>query len=162
LTGTHPNLARSGPIRLARGGDRAAVVDCVTAAFGTFIPRIGKPPAPMLADYAALIARRQVHLLEDEGIVAGVIVLAAQADHLFVDVLAVRPRRQGQGLGRRLMAFAAGEARRRDLSEIRLYTHEAMSGALGLYRALGYQETARRLEDGYARVYLRKVLGAER
>ena len=36
-----------------------------------------------------------------------------------------------QGLGRRLMAFAAGEARRRGLCEIRLYTHEVMSGALG-------------------------------
>ena len=138
------------------------MVDCVTAAFGVFIPRIGKPPAPMLADYAALIARRQVHVVEDEGIVAAVIVLAPQADHLFVDVIAVRPRRQRQGLGRRLMAFAAGEARRRGLGEIRLYTHEVMSGALGLYRALGYQETARRLEDGYARVYLRKFLRAER
>jgi ribosomal protein S18 acetylase RimI-like enzyme len=116
----------------------------------------------MLADYAALIARRQVHVVEDEGVVAAVIVLVAEADHLFVDVVAVRPRRQRQGLGRRLMAFAAGEARRHDLSEIRLYTHEVMSGALGLYRALGYQETARRLEDCYARVYLRKFLRPER
>jgi ribosomal protein S18 acetylase RimI-like enzyme len=155
-------LEHSGRIRLARAGDRAAVVDCVTAAFGVFIPRIGKPPAPMLADYAALIARRQVHVVEDEGVVAAVIVLVAEADHLFVDVVAVRPRRQRQGLGRRLMAFAAGEARRHDLSEIRLYTHEVMSVALGLYRALGSQETARRLEDGYARVYLRKFLRPER
>jgi hypothetical protein len=37
-----------------------------------------------------------------------------------------------------------------------------MSGALGLYRALGYRETARRVEDGYVRVYLRNGLGAER
>jgi ribosomal protein S18 acetylase RimI-like enzyme len=162
LRGAQLDSLHSGQIRLARAGDRAAVVDCVTAAFGAFIPRIGKAPAPMLADYAALIARRQVHVVEDDGIVAAVIVLAAQADHLFVDVVAVRPRRQRQGLGRRLMAFAAGEARRRGLSEIRLYTHEAMSGALGLYRALGYQETARRLEDGYARVYLRKLLRPER
>jgi hypothetical protein len=72
------------------------VVDCVTAAFGEFVAQIGKPPAPMLADYGALIARRQVHLLEDEDGIAGVIVLAAQADHLFVDVVAVRPRRQRQ------------------------------------------------------------------
>ena len=134
------------------------MVDCVTAAFGAFTARIGKPPAPLLADYAALIARRQVHLIEEAGSVAAVIVLAGQADHLFVDVVAVRPRRQRQGFGRRLMAFAADEARRRDLREIQLYTHEVMSGALALYRALGYQETARRLEDGYARVYLRKVL----
>ena len=161
MKGGELSSGQSGPIRPARAGDHAAVVDCVTAAFGPFIPQIGKPPAPMLADYAALIARRQVHVVEEGGSVAAVLVLAAAADHLFVDVVAVRPRRQRRGLGRRLMAFAADEARRRGLGEIRLYTHEAMSGARGLYLALGYQETARRLEDGYARVYLRKLLGAE-
>ena len=54
--------------------------------------------------------------------------------------------------------FAAEEARRRGLGELGLYTHVVMTGALGLYRALGYEETARRVEDGYARVYLRQVL----
>ena len=156
------SAGQSGPIRPARAGDHAAVVDCVSAAFGPFIAQIGKPPAPMLADYAAPIARRQVHVVEEGGSVAAVLVLAAAADHLFVDVVAVRPRRQRRGLGRRLMAFAADEARRRGLCEIRLYTHEVMSGARGLYRALGYQETARRLEDGYARVYLRAFLPGDR
>ena len=135
------------------------MVDCVAAAFEGFVPQIGKPPAPMLADYGALIARGQVHLVEGDGAVSGVLVLEARPDHLFVDVLAVRPERQRTGLGRRLIGFAAAEARRRGLLEIRLYTHEVMAGALALYRALGYQETARRVEDGYARVYLRGLLG---
>ena len=135
------------------------MVDCVAAAFEGFVPQIGKPPDPMLADYGALIARGQVHLVEGDGAVSGVLVLEARPDHRFVDVLAVRPERQRTGLGRRLMRFAAAEARRRGLLEIRLYTHEVMAGALALYRALGYQETARRVEDGYARVYLRGLLG---
>ena len=134
------------------------MVDCVAAAFEGFVPQIGKPPAPMLADYAALIARGQVHVVEDEGVISAAIVLEARPDHLFVDVLAVRPERQRIGLGRRLMALAAAEAGRRGRREIRLYTHEVMVGALALYRGLGYQETGRRLEDGYARVYLRGVL----
>ena len=134
------------------------MVDCVAAAFEGFVPQIGKPPAPMLADYGALIARGQVHLVEGDGAVSGVLVLEARPDHLFVDVLAVRPERQRTGLGRRLRAFAAAEAGRRGRREIRLYTHEVMVGALARYRALGYQETGRRLEDGYARVYLRGVL----
>jgi predicted ATPase/GNAT superfamily N-acetyltransferase len=150
--------ALGGRIRLARPRDQAAVVDCVNAAFGAFTLRIGRPPAPMLADYAALIERRRVHLIADGGVVSAVLVLEAETDHLFVDVLAVRPDQQRRGLARRLMAFAADEARRRGLSELRLHTHEVMTGALGLYRALGYQETGRRVEDGYARVYLRKVL----
>ncbi len=149
-------------IRRAEPSDRSAVVACVDAALRGFIPEIGKPPAPMLADYGALIARGQVHVLEADGELAGVLVLEARQDHLFVDVVAVRPERQRQGLGRRLMAFAAAEARRLRLAEVQLYTHEVMTGALALYPALGYHETARRLEDGYARVYFRKAVAAER
>ena len=37
-----------------------------------------------------------------------------------------------------------------------------MSGALALYPALGYHETARRVEDGYARVYFCKRVPPER
>ena len=73
--------------------------------------------------------------------------------------MAVHPAAQRQGIGRRLMALAEQEARRRGLAEVRLYTHEVMHGALALYRALGYEETERRLEDGYARVYLRSHPG---
>jgi ribosomal protein S18 acetylase RimI-like enzyme len=77
-------------------------------------------------------------------------------------VIAVRPEAQRRGLGRRLMAHAAQEARRRGRGEIRLYTHEVMHGALALYRTLNYEETERRLEEGYARVYLRSLLADER
>jgi ribosomal protein S18 acetylase RimI-like enzyme len=149
-------------IRRAGAPDRAAVVACVDVAFRGFIPKIGKPPAPMLADYGALIAKGQVHVLEADGELAGVLVTEAKADHLFVDVVAVRPERRRQGLGRSLMAFAAAEARRLGLAEVRLYTHEVMVEALALYPALGYHEIGRRVEDGYARVYFGKRLPAER
>jgi ribosomal protein S18 acetylase RimI-like enzyme len=149
-------------VRRAQAADRTAVEACVDAAFRDFIAEIGKPPAPMLADYGALIGRGQVHVLEADGELLGLLVSEAKPDHLFVDVVAVRPERQRQGLGRRLMAFAAGEARRLGLAEVRLYTHEVMTGALALYPALGYHEIARRVEDGYARVYFGKRVAAER
>ena len=145
-------------IRPALAADRSAVAACVVAAFEGFSARMGKPPAPMLADYRALIANGQVHVLESDGALVGVIVLDARPDHLFVDVVAVDPDRQRLGHGRRLMAFAATHASRRGLPEIRLYTHEVMAAALALYLALGYRETARRVEDGYARIYLRQPL----
>ncbi len=88
----------------------------------------------------------------------GVLVSEPRPDHLFVDVVAVRPELQRQGIGRRLMGFAEGEAARRGLGEVRLYTHEVMSGARALYPALGYRETARRVEDGYARIYFARRL----
>lgn len=157
-----PQPQPSGRIRLAEPGDHAAVADCVNAAFGGFTLQIGKPPAPMLADYGGLIAAGRVHLFEAGGLVLGALVSEPRPDHLFVDVIAVRPEAQRRGLGRRLMAHAAQEARRRDRGEIRLYTHEVMHGALALYRTLNYEETERRLEDGYARVYLRSLLADER
>ena len=116
----------------------------------------------MLADYRALIAAGRVHLLASADAVLGVLVSEPRPDHLFVDVVAVQPAAQRQGIGRRLMGFAEQEARRRGLAEVRLYTHEVMHGALALYRALDYEETGRRLEDGYARVYLRAFLPGDR
>lgn len=43
-------------IRAAVTNDGTAVTACVIAAFAPYIERIGKPPAPMLADYPSLIA----------------------------------------------------------------------------------------------------------
>jgi ribosomal protein S18 acetylase RimI-like enzyme len=154
--------AEPGGIRLADPRDGAAVAACVKAAFEGFTAQIGKPPAPMLADYQELIAAGRVHLLEVEGALLGALVIEAGTDHLFVDTVAVHPTAQRQGIGRRLMALAEQEARRRGLAEVRLYTHEVMHGALALYRALGYEETGRRLEHGYARVYLRLILAGAR
>jgi ribosomal protein S18 acetylase RimI-like enzyme len=145
-------------IRLAGAPDLRAVITCVDAAFEPCVPLIGKPPAPMQSDFETLIARGSVHLLEHEGALLGLIVLEPCPDHLFVETLAVPPDRQRQGIGRRLMAFAATEAARHHLPEIRLYTHERMAASLAFYQALGFEECQRRVEDGFARVYLTRRL----
>ena len=147
----------AGAIRVAGSADLAQVAACVDAAFGPYAVRIGRPPAPMLVDHAAQIAHSRVFLLEEQGI-AGVVVLEAREDCLFVETLAVDPGRRRAGLGRRLMAFAESEAVRQALPEVRLYTHEAMVESQAFYQALGYRERECRLEDGYARIYLAKRL----
>jgi ribosomal protein S18 acetylase RimI-like enzyme len=147
-----------GAIRAARHDDLTGVQACVGAAFGPYVAAIGKPPAPMVADYGALIGQGRVHLAEADQAVAGLIVLESKPDHLFVDVLAVRPELQRHGIGRALMAFAESTARQRALAEVSLYTHVLMTPALTFYERLGYRETARLVEDGYARVYLGKSL----
>ncbi len=81
-------------------------------------------------------------------------------DYLLLDNIAVAPEHQGQGLGRRLLAFAETEARRRGYREIRLYTHRTMVENQRLYAAIGYEETGRGSEAGYDRVFMRKRLGA--
>ena len=57
-----------------------------------------------------------------------------------------------------LIAFAERIARDRGLGAIRLYTNEAMTENIALYRRLGFVETGRREEAGFRRVYMAKAL----
>lgn len=147
-------------IRLAKPADHQAVSDIVTEAYSVYIERIGKPPGPMLDDYAALIAGGTVSVLEGrDGTIDAILVLLPQADYLLLDNIAVRRDRQGQGLGRKLIAFAEAEARRLGHRKIRLYTHQLMTENIALYTRLGFVETGRGNDCGYDRVFMTKRLG---
>jgi len=156
------------PIRMAATGDIDGVQACAQAAYALYVPRIGKKPAPMVADFAAQIDAGQVYVIEASGAasgeVAGFIVLYPRGDpwgdHLHVENVAVDPDRQGQGLGGALLAFAEDEARRRGLAAIELYTNVKMTENLALYPRLGYRETGRREEAGFSRVFYRKDVTA--
>jgi GNAT superfamily N-acetyltransferase len=147
-------------IRRAEPQDRKAVEDIVHAAYAMYIERIGKPPGPMLDDYAALIAQGAVNVFEHtDGMITAILVVLPKADHLLLDNIAVRPDRQGRGLGRRLIEFSESEARRLGYSELRLYTHQKMTENIGLYLRFGFEETGRGHEAGYDRVFMMKRLG---
>ena len=145
-------------IRPATAADVPVITQIVVDAYRPYIPRMGKPPGPMLDDYAARVSDGVVWVIEEEFTVSGIIVLLPKADHLLLDNVAVAPARQGFGLGRRLLAFAEAEAVRRGYREIRLYTHQTMVENQRLYAALGYEETGRGTEAGYDRVFMRKRL----
>ena len=147
------------PIRQAQATDQRAVVACVRAAYSKYLVRMGKEPAPLHADYEALIAQGVVYVLADdkEG-VRGALVMIPQKRSMFVENVAVDPRFQGQGLGQMLMAFVEQQARKEQLNEIRLYTNELMTENLRFYHKLGFEEESRRVQDGYHRVFLRKGL----
>ena len=146
-------------LRAARADDVDDIRACVRAAYRKYVPRMGKEPGPVLADFEALVAAAgQVTVLEAAGRVLGLIVMFPEADHLFVDNVAVWPSEQGRGYGRRLLRYAESEANRRGFDEIQLYTEERMSENLSLYPAIGYEEIERREESGYRRVYFRKKL----
>jgi ribosomal protein S18 acetylase RimI-like enzyme len=146
-------------MRAATMDDLPQIQDLVARAYGHYIARMGRPPGPMLDNYAARIELGQAFVAEEEGAVAGLLVLIDEADHLLLDNVAVHPDAQGRGLGRKLMAFADAEALRRVSGELRLYTHESMTENIALYSRLGWEETGRALQAGYERVFMRKPVG---
>jgi ribosomal protein S18 acetylase RimI-like enzyme len=145
-------------IRPARADEVGWVAATIAAAFGHYIARIGRSPAPMTADHAALIAAGEVHVLEEAGERLGLIVQRAAADHLYIDILAVLPEAQHRGIGRQLLAFAETEARRLGLPALRLFTHARMTENLLFYPRLGYRQIDARNENGFDRVYFEKRL----
>jgi ribosomal protein S18 acetylase RimI-like enzyme len=146
-------------IRQATIRDTDTVRECVREAYSKYVERIGREPAPMLVDYEAAIVAGEAWVLVDGDETAGVLVMRPENGHLFVETVAVRPGRQGSGLGRKLMAFAEQAATSRGLDEIRLYTNEKMVENLPFYRGLGFEETGRKLDEGYRRVFMKKRLG---
>jgi ribosomal protein S18 acetylase RimI-like enzyme len=144
-------------IRTAEDDDRAAVESIVRAAYAPWVPVIGVEPRPLTADYGELIANGQVYVLENGEIDALIVLVAEDAD-LLVENVAVRPDRQGRGLGRRLMAFAEFRARTLRLPAVRLYTNEKMTANIELYESLGYRETGREAFGPLHAVHMRKQL----
>jgi GNAT superfamily N-acetyltransferase len=142
-------------VRAAVPADRTAVEEIVQAAYEPWVRTIGVRPAPLDADYGALIARGLVFVC-GAGELTGVIVLVPEADVLLIENVAVRPDRQGEGIGRALLAFAEAQARGSGRSVVRLYTHSAMASNVTLYERIGYVVTHRQPLDVGHLVHMRK------
>lgn len=148
-------------MRPARPQDADGFAQCVAAAYRVYIPRMGQPPGPMLADYAEEIARHQVWVAEVNGEIIGGLVLIPYDDHLLLDNIAVHPTYQGQGVGHTLLELADAEAMLQGYSELRLYTHVMMTENIALYTRMGWIETHRGEQNGYERVFMRKLLSVQ-
>ena len=145
-------------IRRARLRDAPAMTSISQEAYAPFVPLIGRPPAPMVADHALHVANDTVFLACDiAGAVLGYAILIAAHDGFWLDNLAVAPCAQGQGVGGRLVAsIEAWLAPRTD--RYSLYTNIVMEANIGWYRRLGFVETGRRRVDGFDRIYFQKSL----
>jgi len=135
------------------------VTSVVLAAFEVYVERLGgAQPWPMTLDYAEVIADGQTWLAEDAGEVVGVLVLEDRSDHLLLEVLAVAPGQQGDGVGHRLMTLADEQAVDRGFDEVRLFTNARMTENLAYYPRQGYVETHRDEVNGFHRVFFAKRL----
>ena len=145
-------------VRRATPADVPALYVVAHEAYLLYVPRIGRMPAPMTADYSAAVQTGQAWVAEVDGQVLGLLVLVINQGHLLIENIAVLPSAQGRGLGARLLMLAEDEARAHGLGEIRLYTNEGMTENLAYYPRHGYRETRRAEDHGFRRVFFSKTL----
>lgn len=147
-------------IRPAFAAEEEAVAAIARSAYSQYIAAIGRPPAPMVADFKAHIAKGETHVhVAESGELDGYITFFADGDAMLLDAVAVLPSTVGQGIGRKLIDYCEAYARDRGFKQVRLYTNEKMTANLTLYPYLGYEEYDRRHQNGFDRVYYRKALG---
>jgi len=145
-------------IRRATNDDVVHIKHCAELAYAPYVERMGRKPAPMVADFGALVDRQSVYVLEVGCNLRGFIVCFANKNYFHIENIAVLPGFTGMGYGRQLMDFAEAEARTQGYSRLELYTNEKMRENLTLYPRLGYEQFARKTQDGFVRVFFRKHL----
>jgi ribosomal protein S18 acetylase RimI-like enzyme len=145
-------------VRRALSTDVLELQVIVNDAFGVYRPRMERDPAPMGADYAGLVSANRVWVATQDEEILGLMVLVPAADHLYLETIAVRPRAQGLGVGRRLLELADAEAIRQGLPAVVLCTNEVMTENLDYYPRRGYRRTHRLEQDGFNRVFFRKLV----
>ena len=145
-------------IRKANHNDLDNIRQCAIAAYSLYIKRIGKDPAPMIADFATAISNDTVFIILLDSKFAGFVIFFQRGDHLHLENIAVEPNFQGKKLGYSLINFVETSALEQGLVAVELYTNAKMYENLILYPRLGYIKTAEYVENGFERVYFRKEL----
>jgi ribosomal protein S18 acetylase RimI-like enzyme len=153
-----PDQESAVTVRRATPADVPALYVVVHEAYLLYVPRIGRMPAPMTADYSEAVQSGQAWVAEVDGQILGLLVLVVNQGYLLIENIAVLPSAQRRGIGARLLTLAEDEARVNGLGEIRLYTNEGMTENLAYYPRHGYRETRRAEEHGFRRVFFSKVL----
>jgi len=146
-------------LRQASEADLPSIHHVIAAAYHQYLARMDKPPAPLLRDYRHAVEAGSVWVTGRP--VTGLISLTQTGDLMLIENVAVHPDLQGTGLGRRLMEFAEERAKKYGIMRLALYTNEVMTENQAIYARLGYCVVDRRVEDGYRRIYMEKVLRAE-
>ncbi len=145
-------------IRLATPADLVRISTCAHDAYAPYVERIGRKPAPMVADFRRQIDEEKIFVAADPSDVQGFAVFYPAGRFMHLENVAVDPRYKGQGIGRALIDFVESAARDQRLAGVELYTNAHMTENLEMYPKLGYVEVDRRTEAGFSRVFFRKSL----
>lgn len=147
-------------MRPAISADVAAIRAVATRAYLKYVPRIGRVPAPMAADFLSHVQAGQTYVATDEDQVMGYLIAFPRDEDYFVENVAVDPIGVGRGIGKALMMLAEDQARDAGRGKVVLYTNARMHENFPFYAALGYRTTGMVLEAGFRRVYFEKDLNA--
>ncbi|WP_242115874.1 GNAT family N-acetyltransferase [Sphingomonas lacusdianchii] len=136
-------------IRTATLADADAVTTITRAAYAKWVPVIGREPLPMKADHAAHIRDHRTDLLVVEDEVAALVEINQRRDDLLIENVAVAPRFQKLGYGRKMVAHAESLAAEARFEAVRLYTNAKFEDNVRLYSSLGYDvEREEAISDG--------------
>ena len=129
--------------------DWPGLLALIQRAFAGMEGRIDPPSSLHRLTPQALATSPEVWVLGDPPVAC--MVLTPQPGLLHLGKLAVEPALQGQGLGKRLVAFADIRARQLNLPRIELETRVELTENHRFYLALGFVEVGRTAHPGFDR-----------
>jgi GNAT superfamily N-acetyltransferase len=145
--------------RLATAEDAPAIRHLTREAYAKWVPKIGREPKPMGADYDAAVRNHRIDLLYVDGALAALIETVDEGDQLLIMNLAVSPAYQRRGFGSRLMAHAEQVAASLGRNRIWLYTNRRFEGNVELYSRLGYRvDSEEEIAGGLVRTNMSKTV----
>ena len=145
-------------IRRANLNDLDSIENCINRAFKQYIPLLGKKPSSMNTDFNPIIQNGWVFVTEFESKIVALMVLRKEIDHIELRSVAVDPHFQNRGFGKQILDFVEKKTLDAGFSEIRLYTSARLPRLIEYWNNLGFEETGRRTEGGYYRVFMSKML----
>ena len=144
-------------IRHAVPNDVPAIRKIAERAYAVYVGRLGKKPAPMIADFEAHIGRDWTIVFENKAVQGYAILLERDSSHL-LDNIAVDTSAQRQGIGRALIDYIEKFLIEANQEFYDLYTNIVMTENVLWYQKLGFVELKRVEEKGFKRIYMRKDL----
>ena len=136
--------------------DAPNLVRLADEAYRHYIARIGRPPAPMLADFTRHITDDTVFIATND-VICGYVVLA-MAQFAGGLIISVAPSSQGQGIGAALIRHSESFMAKKGAAYYQLYINELMHENIDLYHNSGFREIACREEHGFKRAYFEKTI----
>ncbi len=137
---------------MAEGGEGAALLGLIRAAFAPMQGRIDPPSSVVRLDAAALRAQAESGEIWAIGTPpVACVFLTPRESGLYIGKLAVEAGARGRGLGRYLLELAAERARALGLKRLELKARVELEENHGFFRAAGFRQVGAEAHPGFDR-----------